>query len=87
MRSYKPDQLFTEEGKLIPELKELPPKGNKRMSANPITNGGTIPGRFSQMGDQGDETRDFDGAVHEHVRRVDGGHHEEEPDQLPPDGS
>ncbi|KAK0769430.1 hypothetical protein LTR38_017878 [Friedmanniomyces endolithicus] len=42
MRSYKPDQLFTEEGKLIPELKELPPKGNKRMSANPITNGGSI---------------------------------------------
>ncbi|TKA48443.1 putative phosphoketolase 1 [Friedmanniomyces endolithicus] len=42
MRSYKPDQLFTEEGKLIPELRELPPKGNKRMSANPITNGGTI---------------------------------------------
>ncbi|KAK0943198.1 hypothetical protein LTS01_026100 [Friedmanniomyces endolithicus] len=77
MRSYKPDQLFTEEGKLIPELKELPPKGNKRMSANPITNGGSIR----------DETRDFDVAVDEHVRRMDGGHHEEEPDQLPPDGS
>ncbi|KAK4959139.1 hypothetical protein LTR10_003938 [Elasticomyces elasticus] len=42
MRSYRPDQLFTEEGKLIPELKELPPKGIKRMSANPITNGGSI---------------------------------------------
>lgn len=42
MRGYGPDKLFTKEGKLIPELKELPPKGNKRMSANPITNGGLI---------------------------------------------
>ena len=42
MRGYKPDELFTKEGKLIDELKELPPKGNKRMSANPITNGGLI---------------------------------------------
>ena len=42
MRGYGPDKLFTKEGQLIPELKELPPKGNKRMSANPITNGGSI---------------------------------------------
>ncbi|TYJ52747.1 hypothetical protein B9479_006645 [Cryptococcus floricola] len=42
MKSYKPEELFTPEGKLIPELKELPPKGNKRMSANPVANGGTI---------------------------------------------
>lgn len=42
MRSYQPDKLFTKEGKLIPELKELPPKGDKRMSANPVTNGGIL---------------------------------------------
>ena len=42
MRGYEPDKLFTKEGTLIPELKELPPKGNQRMSANPITNGGSI---------------------------------------------
>ncbi|QIW97664.1 hypothetical protein AMS68_003182 [Peltaster fructicola] len=42
MRGYQPEKLFTEEGKLIPELKELPPTGGKRMSANPITNGGIL---------------------------------------------
>ena len=42
MRGYKPDELFTKEGKLIPELKELPPKGTQRMSANPIANGGLL---------------------------------------------
>ncbi|WVO16790.1 hypothetical protein L204_104475 [Cryptococcus depauperatus] len=42
MRSYKPDELFTSEGKLIDELKALPPTGTARMSANPITNGGTV---------------------------------------------
>jgi xylulose-5-phosphate/fructose-6-phosphate phosphoketolase len=40
MRSYKPEELFTKDGKLIPELKTIAPKGNARMSANPITNGG-----------------------------------------------
>lgn len=42
MRSYKPEKLFTKEGKLIPELKALAPTGNARMSANPITNGGQV---------------------------------------------
>lgn len=42
MRGYEPDKLFTKEGKLIDELKALPPQGNKRMSANPITNGGIL---------------------------------------------
>ncbi len=42
MRSYKPKELFEASGKLIPELKELAPKGNRRMSANPITNGGLV---------------------------------------------
>jgi len=42
MRSYKPEELFDETGRLIPELKALAPKGNRRMSANPIANGGLV---------------------------------------------
>ncbi|KKN30059.1 hypothetical protein LCGC14_0837800 [marine sediment metagenome] len=42
MQSYKPEELFTETGKLIPELAELAPKGNRRMGANPHTNGGQL---------------------------------------------
>jgi xylulose-5-phosphate/fructose-6-phosphate phosphoketolase len=42
MRGYKPDELFNKEGKLIPELRELAPENGKRMSENPITNGGSI---------------------------------------------
>ena len=42
MRSYKPEELFDASGKLIPELKELAPTGNRRMSANPIANGGMV---------------------------------------------
>ena len=42
MRSYKPEELFDENGKLIAELAELAPKGNRRMGANPHTNGGLL---------------------------------------------
>jgi xylulose-5-phosphate/fructose-6-phosphate phosphoketolase len=42
LRSYKPETLFDESGRLIPELKALAPKGNKRMSASLHTNGGLI---------------------------------------------
>jgi len=42
MKSYKPEELFDEAGRLIPELAELAPKGEKRMSANPHTNGGML---------------------------------------------
>jgi xylulose-5-phosphate/fructose-6-phosphate phosphoketolase len=42
MRSYRPEELFDQNGKLIPELAELPPKGNRRMSANPHANGGLL---------------------------------------------
>lgn len=42
MKSYKPEELFDENGTLIPELKELAPVGNRRMSANPIANGGLL---------------------------------------------
>jgi xylulose-5-phosphate/fructose-6-phosphate phosphoketolase len=42
MRSQKPEELFDESGRLIPELKALAPEGPRRMSANPRTNGGLI---------------------------------------------
>ncbi|HBG26881.1 MAG: phosphoketolase [Planctomycetes bacterium GWF2_41_51] len=42
MKSYKPEELFNENGRLIPELEELAPKGTRRMGANQHANGGTI---------------------------------------------
>ena len=42
MRSYKPEELFDKNGKLIPELAELAPKGFRRMGANPHANGGLL---------------------------------------------
>jgi len=42
MRSYKPEELFDETGRLTPELRALAPKGSRRMSANPIANGGLL---------------------------------------------
>jgi xylulose-5-phosphate/fructose-6-phosphate phosphoketolase len=42
MKSYKPKELFDESGKLIPELAELAPKGERRMGSNPHANGGLL---------------------------------------------
>ena len=42
LRSYKPEQLFDDAGRLVPELRELAPKGQRRMSANPHANGGLL---------------------------------------------
>jgi xylulose-5-phosphate/fructose-6-phosphate phosphoketolase len=42
MKSYKPEELFDATGKLIPELEELAPKGDRRMGANPHANGGQL---------------------------------------------
>jgi xylulose-5-phosphate/fructose-6-phosphate phosphoketolase len=42
MKSYQPEELFDTNGKLIPELAELAPKGNRRMGANPQANGGLL---------------------------------------------
>lgn len=40
--SYKPSELFDASGKLVPELAELAPKGERRMGANPYANGGIL---------------------------------------------
>jgi xylulose-5-phosphate/fructose-6-phosphate phosphoketolase len=42
MRSYRPEELFDEQGKFNLELAELAPKGNRRMGANPHANGGIL---------------------------------------------
>lgn len=42
MQSYHPERLFDERGRLVPELKQLTPTGSRRMSANPIANGGLL---------------------------------------------
>ena len=42
MRSYRPQELFDEAGRLLPELRELAPKGARRMGANPHANGGLL---------------------------------------------
>ena len=42
MRSYRPEELFDAEGRLIPELAELAPQGERRMGANPHANGGML---------------------------------------------
>ena len=42
MRSYRPEELFDDAGRLRPELAELPPRGERRMSANPHANGGLL---------------------------------------------
>ena len=42
MRSYRPEELFGPDGALIPELAALAPAGDRRMSANPHTNGGLL---------------------------------------------
>jgi xylulose-5-phosphate/fructose-6-phosphate phosphoketolase len=42
MRSYRPEELFDQSGRLIPELAELAPVGTRRMGANPHANGGLL---------------------------------------------
>jgi xylulose-5-phosphate/fructose-6-phosphate phosphoketolase len=42
MKSYHPETLFDENGRLIPELAEMAPKGDRRMGANPHANGGVL---------------------------------------------
>ena len=42
MRSYHPEELFDEDGRLLPELAALAPEGERRMGANPHTNGGNL---------------------------------------------
>ena len=42
LRSYRPEELFDDDGRLVEHLRTLPPKGDRRMSANPVTNPGVV---------------------------------------------
>jgi xylulose-5-phosphate/fructose-6-phosphate phosphoketolase len=42
MRGYRPEELFGPDGTLVPDLAALAPAGDRRMSANPHTNGGLL---------------------------------------------
>jgi xylulose-5-phosphate/fructose-6-phosphate phosphoketolase len=42
LRSYRPEELFDHDGRLVPELAALAPAGDRRMSANPHANGGLL---------------------------------------------
>lgn len=42
LKSYRPWELFDENGALIPELQDMAPKGDRRMGANPHANGGLL---------------------------------------------
>ena len=42
MKSYRPEELFDKNGRLVPELAQLAPQGGRRMGANPHANGGIL---------------------------------------------
>jgi xylulose-5-phosphate/fructose-6-phosphate phosphoketolase len=42
LKSYRPEELFEEDGSVKPDLRELAPKGDRRMGANPHANGGLL---------------------------------------------
>ena len=42
MRSYRPEELFDDTGRPVPELRALPPRGTNRMGCNPHANGGLL---------------------------------------------
>jgi len=42
LRSYRPEELFDADGRLVPELAELAPEGDRRLGANPHANGGLL---------------------------------------------
>jgi xylulose-5-phosphate/fructose-6-phosphate phosphoketolase len=42
LKSYKPEELFDEKGKLLQEIADLAPEGDRRMGANPHANGGQL---------------------------------------------
>jgi xylulose-5-phosphate/fructose-6-phosphate phosphoketolase len=42
MKSYRPEELFDQRGRLVPELSQMAPSGERRMSANPHANGGGL---------------------------------------------
>jgi xylulose-5-phosphate/fructose-6-phosphate phosphoketolase len=72
LRSYRPEELFDAEGRLIPELKALAPQGRRRMSANPHANGGQLrrPLRLPEFRDYGVPVKQAGASEAENTRRL-----------------
>jgi xylulose-5-phosphate/fructose-6-phosphate phosphoketolase len=70
MRSYRPEELFDEAGALRAELAELAPAGQRRMSANPVSNGGEVLEalRLPDFRDYGVDVRSPGGSTSEATR-------------------
>lgn len=70
LRSYRPEELFDADGALVPDLAQLAPEGAHRMSANPVTNGGSVlsPLRLPEVRDYGVEVTSPGTSVHEATR-------------------
>ena len=87
LRSYQPEELFDETGRLMPELKALAPKGARRMSANPHANGGLLrkPLRMPDFRDYAvkvDEARADIGRKHASLGPLPARHHAEQHDRT-----
>ncbi|HEU4539469.1 MAG TPA: phosphoketolase family protein, partial [Polyangiaceae bacterium] len=72
LRSYKPEELFDESGRLVPEIRALAPTGNRRMGANPHANGGrlTVPLDLPAWQDYALEVRRPGGELRESTRQL-----------------
>jgi DNA-binding GntR family transcriptional regulator len=70
MRSYRPEELFEDDGRLVASLRELAPEGSRRMSANPHANGGLLrrPLVLGDFRDHAVEVAAPGGSVHEATR-------------------
>ena len=72
LRSYRPEELFDESGRLVPELRELAPRGTRRMSANPHANGGLLrrPLDLPPWRDAAVRVAEPGGSIHEPTREL-----------------
>lgn len=70
LKSYQPDHLFDDAGKLLPELQQLAPVGTKRMSANPHANGGLLrqPLRLPDYRQYGVSALPLEGSCHSNTQ-------------------
>jgi len=92
MRGYKPEELFDSGGKLIAELANLAPKGDRRMSANPHANGGLLlrglmMPDFREYAVEVFQTRNADRGSDARARKTPPRRHEDELKQLLGDGT
>jgi xylulose-5-phosphate/fructose-6-phosphate phosphoketolase len=72
MRSYRPEELFDEQGRLVAALGKLAPEGERRMGANPHANGGRLlqPLDLPDFTDYAVPVAQPGGVLHESTRRL-----------------